>query len=377
MDRYLKIALEYTPLGKTDKQKLKHRKQEMENMADTEERKDIISFDDVSVNFKQKGKKVEAVKNVSFSISEGEIIGIIGSSGAGKSTLLRTINGLQNPTTGTVNVDGQIVGKLKDRELRLLRSNIGMIFQHFNLINSKDVYSNIEFVLTENGKTKKEAAARIDELLSYVGIEDKKHAFPQQLSGGQKQRVAIARALANNAKILLCDEPTSALDTETTEAVLNLIKKINKELKITTVIITHELDVVKEICDRVVVMDGGEVVEYGDVYDIFTKPHDEFTEALLKKENKFVIPKNVLENAKGTVIRVEYYNENAERALIAEAIERYDVKINILHGKIEFIKKKPLGVLYICIDGDEENKAKAIEFINDNAGRTEVLRNAG
>ncbi len=345
-------------------------------MSDREERKDIIRFEDVSVSFKQKRKRVEAVKDVNFSIREGEIIGIIGSSGAGKSTLLRTINGLQNPSSGTVNVDGQIVGKLKDRNLRLLRSNIGMIFQHFNLINSKDVYSNIEFVLTENGKSKKEAAERIDELLRYVGIEDKKHAFPEQLSGGQKQRVAIARALANNAKILLCDEPTSALDTETTEAVLNLIKKINKELNITTVIITHELDVVKEVCDRVVVMDGGEVVEIGDVYDVFTKPHNEFTETLLKKENKFSIPRNVLENAKGTVIRVEYYNENAERALIAEAIRKFDVKINILHGKIEFIKKQPLGVLYICVDGTEEQKRDALEFIKDNAGKTEVLSDA-
>ena len=345
-------------------------------MSDKNERKDIIRFEKVNVSFRQKRKKVEAVKDVSFSIKEGEIVGIIGSSGAGKSTLLRTINGLQNPTSGEVNVDGQVVGKLKDKDLRLLRSNIGMIFQHFNLINSKDVYSNIEFVLTENGKSKKEAASRIEELLSYVGIEDKKHAFPEQLSGGQKQRVAIARALANNAKILLCDEPTSALDTETTEAVLSLIKKINKELNITTVIITHELDVVKEVCDRVVVMDGGEVVEAGDVYDVFTKPKNEFTETLIQKENKFTIPKNVLENAKGTVIRVEYYNENAERALIAEAIKKFDVKINILHGKIEFIKKKPLGVLYICVDGTDEAKKDALEFIKDNAGRTEVLRYA-
>ena len=340
------------------------------------DRNQIISFENVSVSFRQKRKKVEAVKDVSFNIEEGEIVGIIGSSGAGKSTLLRTINGLQNPSSGEVKVDGKIVGNLKHKDLRLLRSNIGMIFQHFNLINSKDVYSNIEFVLTENGKTKKEAAERIDELLNYVGIEDKKHAFPEQLSGGQKQRVAIARALANNAKILLCDEPTSALDAETTEAVLNLIKKINKELNITTVIITHELDVVKEVCDRVVVMDAGEVVEAGDVYSVFTKPESEFTETLIKKENKFIIPKNVLENAKGTVIRVEYYNENAERALIAEAIRKYGVKINILHGKIEFIKKQPLGVLYICVDGTEEQTKDALEFIKENAGRTEVLRDA-
>nr|MCR4806953.1 ATP-binding cassette domain-containing protein [Lachnospiraceae bacterium] len=237
----------------------------------------LIDFESVSVSFKQKKKRIEAVKDVTFSIKEGEIIGIIGSSGAGKSTLLRTINRLQGTTGGRVTVEGKRVEELKDKELRELRSNIGMIFQHFNLIGSKDVYSNIEFVLLENGKSKAEAEARIDELLAYVGITDKKHAYPAQLSGGQKQRVAIARALANNARILLCDEPTSALDAETTEAVLNLLKQINKDLGITIVLITHELDVVKEICDRVVVMDGGRVVEIGEVYDVFTRPESDFT----------------------------------------------------------------------------------------------------
>ena len=345
-------------------------------MSDKEERNNIISFENVSVSFRQKRKKVEAVKNVSFNIKEGEIIGIIGSSGAGKSTLLRTINGLQSISSGIVDVDGREVGKLKERELRELRSNIGMIFQHFNLINSKDVYSNIEFVLTENGKSKKEAAERIEELLRYVGIEDKKHAYPEQLSGGQKQRVAIARALANNAKILLCDEPTSALDSETTEAVLKLIKKISKELNITTVIITHELDVVKEICDRVVVMDKGKVVEEGDVYDVFTKPESDFTAGLLKKENKFKIPQNIIDNVKGTIVRIDYYSENAEKALIGEVIEKFYVKVNILHGKIEFIKKRPLGVLYVSIEGSNDRVEKALKYMEENAGKTEVVKYA-
>lgn len=336
----------------------------------------LIDFESVSVSFRQKKKRIEAVKDVTFSIKEGEIIGIIGSSGAGKSTLLRTINRLQITTGGRVTVEGRRVEELKDKELRELRSNIGMIFQHFNLIGSKDVYSNIEFVLLENGKSKAEAEARIDELLEYVGITDKKHAYPAQLSGGQKQRVAIARALANNAKILLCDEPTSALDAETTEAVLNLLKQINKDLGITIVLITHELDVVKEICDRVVVMDGGRVVEIGEVYDVFTRPESDFTKTLIKKENKFVIPGNVLENAQGKIIRIDYFDENAERALIAEAIEEFGVKINILHGRIEFIKKKPVGVLYISLNGDPDNTRDALKFIRDNAGKTEVIRDA-
>lgn len=337
----------------------------------------LINFEDVSVSFKQKKKRITAVNEVGFSIYEGEIVGIIGSSGAGKSTLLRTINGLQHPSKGKVEVEGRVVSDLKEKELRELRSNIGMIFQHFNLINSKDVYSNIEFVLTENGKNKEEAAKRIDELLKYVGIEDKKHAYPSQLSGGQKQRVAIARALANEAKILLCDEPTSALDAETTEAVLSLIKKINKELNITTVIITHELDVVKQICDRVVVMDGGDVVEIGDVYEVFTKPQSQFTRNLLDKENKYVIPREILDNVGGTLIRIDYFDENAEKALIDYVIRAFDVKVNILHGKIEFIKEKPLGVLYISLSGDTESVRAAIDYIKENAGRSEEIRNVG
>jgi D-methionine transport system ATP-binding protein len=336
----------------------------------------LIDFRNVSVSFRQKKKTITAVRDVSFSIKEGEIIGIIGSSGAGKSTLLRTINRLQATSEGIVTVEDKIIKDLTEKELRELRSNIGMIFQHFNLIGSKDVYSNIEFVLLENGKSKAEAKERIDELLKYVGIEDKKHAYPAQLSGGQKQRVAIARALANNARILLCDEPTSALDLETTEAVLNLLKQINRELKITIVLITHELDVVKEICDRVVVMDEGRVVEIGEVYDVFTKPVSEFTKNLIQKENKFVIPSSVLENADGKIVRIDYFDENAERALIAEAIEEFGVKINILHGRIEYIKKKPVGVLYISVNGEPAQTREALKFIRESAGKTEVLRDA-
>lgn len=339
-----------------------------------EERKKIIEIKDVSVGFRQKKKQVEAVKDVSLTVYEGEIVGIIGLSGAGKSTLLRTINGLQKATAGEVIVNGKTVGDLKENELRLLRSNIGMIFQHFNLVGSMDVYANIEFVLTENGSTKEQAKERIEELLDYVGLSDKKHSYPGQLSGGQKQRVAIARALANKASILLCDEPTSALDSETTAAVLKLLKKINKELNITTVIITHELDVVKEICDRVVVMDAGKIVEEGEVYETFTNPSSEFTANLIKKDNKFKIPDNVLEHTKGKVVRIEYSNENAERSLIADVVDRFGVLVNIIHGRIEYIDEKPFGVLYIGVDGEYAQIRDALKYIEKNAGRMEVIR---
>ena len=339
-----------------------------------EERKKIIEIKDVSVGFRQKKKQVEAVKDVSLTVYEGEIVGIIGLSGAGKSTLLRTINGLQKASSGEVIVNGKTVGDLKENELRLLRSNIGMIFQHFNLVGSMDVYANIEFVLTENGSTKEQAKERIEELLDYVGLSDKKHSYPGQLSGGQKQRVAIARALANKASILLCDEPTSALDSETTAAVLKLLKKINKELNITTVIITHELDVVKEICDRVVVMDAGKIVEEGEVYETFTNPSSAFTANLIKKDNKFTIPDNVLEHTKGKVVRIEYSNENAERSLIADVVDRFGVLVNIIHGRIEYIDEKPFGVLYIGVDGEYAQIKDALKYIEKNAGRMEVIR---
>ncbi|MBP5623272.1 MAG: ATP-binding cassette domain-containing protein [Lachnospiraceae bacterium] len=345
-------------------------------MSDEKTATGLIEIENVTVSFKQKKKKIVAVKDASLTINEGEIVGIIGSSGAGKSTLLRTINRLQGVSSGRVLIGGQEIEKLSEKKLRELRNDIGMIFQHFNLIGSKDVYSNIEFVLLESKKTKAEAAKRIDELLRYVGIEDKKHAYPAQLSGGQKQRVAIARALANEAKILLCDEPTSALDAETTEAVLNLLKQINKELGVTIVIITHELDVVKEICDRVAVMNGGEIVETADTYKLFTEPVNDFTKNLIQKESSFQIPRGVLNEVPGKIIRIDYYNETAERALINETIEKFGVKINILHGKIDFIKNRPLGVLFVSVDGDPARTREAYKFIKDNSARTEVLRDA-
>ncbi len=339
------------------------------------ESNEIIKFENVNVTFKQKRKKFDAVKNVSLSVKEGEIVGIIGSSGAGKSTLLRTVNALQKVDSGKVYVDGKDIAGLRYKEVKALRNDIGMIFQHFNLVRSRDVYKNIEFVLRENGKSKKQAEERINELLKYVGLEEKKNEYPAHLSGGQKQRVAIARALANNARILLCDEPTSALDAETTDNVLSLIKQINKELKVTVLLITHELEVAKKICDRVVVMDDGKVIEEGDVYDTFTKPATEFTESLIGKENDFKIPGNVLEHVKGRVVKIEYFEEEGERALISDVIQKFDVKLNILHGRIEFIKDKPLGVLIVSIDGDKAEADKAIEYISGKAGRIEVIRN--
>lgn len=333
----------------------------------------MIEFQNTSVEFYQNKKKFRAIRDVTFTIQKGEIFGIAGSSGAGKSTLLRTINGLQKPSSGEVIVNGKSIGTLKDRELRKIRADIGMIFQHFNLIKSKNVYKNIEFVLLENGKTKKEAEKKIRELLKFVGIEDKIYAYPAQLSGGQQQRVAIARALANDAQILLCDEPTSALDIETTSQVLNLLEKVNKELGVTIVIITHELDVIKKICDRVALMDQGRVKELGEVYPVFTEPSEDFTKDFLKKTQTFEIPEKLRNQLSGTLVKVSYFNDNADHSLISDSITRFQVKINIIHGKIEYLKDRPLGILYLDIDGEPETVKQAIDYLNSEAGKVEVI----
>ena len=223
-------------------------------------------------------KEVHAVNDVSLTINDGDIFGIIGFSGAGKSTLVRCINLLERPTSGTVEVDGKDLTKLSEKELRESRKKIGMIFQHFNLFPSRTIFGNVAFPLQGSGLSKEEIAAKVRNLLELVGISEKENAYPSQLSGGQKQRVAIARALANDPDILLCDEATSALDPQTTKAILDLLKDLNKKLGITIVVITHEMAVVKEICNKVAVMEKGRVVEEGDVFSIFANPQEALTQ---------------------------------------------------------------------------------------------------
>lgn len=335
----------------------------------------MIKFQNVSVSFKQNKKIVEAVKNVSFEIEKGSIYGIVGGSGAGKSTLLRTVNKLQETTDGAVLVENKDVTKLKGKQLRELRKNIGMIFQHFNLAESKTVAKNISFILESAGWKKEDIEKRVDELLDFVNLSDKKNVYPSRLSGGQKQRVAIARALANNTEILLCDEPTSALDAETTVSVLDLLEKVNKELGVTIVIITHELDVVKRICNKVAVMDQGKVVEIGSVYKVFTSPESDFTKQLIANSNNFDIPESVLEGMNGDVLELTYLGKNAGEAVLSEITVEYNVKFNILHGKIEYIGDKPLGILYVNLIGSAEQREKVKKILKEKVSNVEVLKN--
>ena len=336
----------------------------------------MIEFKNVEVEFKEKNKKFKAVDNVTFKINDGEIFGIVGSSGSGKSTLLRTINLLQDVTKGEVLIDGADIVDYKGEKLRNLRQNIGMIFQHFNLAESRTVYKNIEFVLKEAKKIKEQTDKKIIELLRFVGLENKASEYPARLSGGQKQRVAIARALANDTKILLCDEPTSALDLETTASVLKLLKKINRELGITIVIITHELEVVKEICDRVAVMNHGNVIELGSVYDVFTHPENEFTRQLINHTNKFDIPQRVIDEADGSIVKLTYLDESAQEALISQASSFFKAKFNILHGKIEYIGERPVGILYVNVAGENRVINDAIKYLDEKTESLEVIKYA-
>ena len=336
----------------------------------------MIEFHNVSVTFSQKKKKINAVEDVTFSIPQGSIFGIVGGSGAGKSTLLRTINGLQSVSEGNVIVDGTNISFTKGRELRELRKNIGMIFQHFNLAESKTVFQNISFTLENGGRNKEEIRKRVEELLDFVNLSDKRDAYPARLSGGQKQRVAIARALANNTKILLCDEPTSALDAETTASVLELLKKVNRELGVTIVIITHELDVVKSICTNVAVMNGGRLEELGEVYETFTSPKSEFTKQLIAHTQDFTIPEKVIGHLEGDIIKLTYLGERAEEAVLSDTTSEYDVKYNILHGKIEYIGEKPMGILYINLIGEGSAREKTKKALSERVEKLEVIVNA-
>jgi D-methionine transport system ATP-binding protein len=334
----------------------------------------MIQLTDIQVRFAGAQGDIEAVKGVSLQIRRQEIFGIVGTSGAGKSTLLRTINLLERPTGGTVRIDGLDVTGYKGAELRKLRLRTGMIFQQFNLINARTVFDNIAFPLRVAGRSKTEIAVRVPELLELVGLTDKTDAYPSQLSGGQKQRVGIARALANSPQVLLCDEPTSALDLETTASILELLKDINRKLAITIVIITHEMAVVKAICDRVAVMNAGEIVEEGTVYGLFSDPQHEFTRQLVARTRNLDLPLRLINEDRGRIIKLHYSGKRAEEPIISEAISRYGVQVNILHGQIEYIGGQPLGALVVSIDGNEGDVEQAVAYIGRQTVEVEVVQ---
>lgn len=335
----------------------------------------MIEIKNLTKTYFSKDREVKAVNNVSITIHDEEIFGIVGYSGAGKSSLLRCINLLERPTSGKITVDGVDLTKLDSKRLRQARLKIGMIFQHFNLVSQKTVAENIAFALKASKTPKNKIEKRVDELLDMVGLADKKDVYPGQLSGGQKQRVGIARALANNPKVLLCDEATSALDPTTTKSILNLLKKINKELNITIIIITHEMDVVKEICHRMAIMENGRIVEQGNVYDIFASPKEQLTKEFIQSVVSFDLPKATLRLVKGTLVKLLFRGEVAGEGVVSETLKKFQINGNFLHGSIEYIQERPLGIFIMELTGDQEEINKAIHYIEHRNAEVEVLNN--
>ena len=316
----------------------------------------MVTIDNVSKIFGKGKKEVAAVKNISLTVKKGEIFAIIGYSGAGKSTLVRLINGLESTTSGTLTVDGFEISGKRDLELQKVRTNIGMIFQQFNLMNSRTVAQNVEFPLKVAGWSKGERTKRVQEMLEFVGLADRAKYYPSQLSGGQKQRVGIARALATKPSLLLADEATSALDPETTHEVLELLKEVNRELGITVIVITHEMDVVSSIADRVAVMEEGRVVETGSVYEVFSNPQTEvaqrFVATTVKQSPTGDSAAALRKNHKGYLVNVEIVEGNQELGKILAYLGSRNVRFNIVHGGIETLQGKAYGTLTLELLGD-------------------------
>ena len=323
------------------------------------------------------GREFKALDDVSIEIRPGEIFGIIGRSGAGKSTLVRCINLLNRPSEGTVTVDGKNLTELSEDELRESRRSIGMIFQHFNLLSSRTVYDNVALPLELVGTPKNVIREKVEPLLKLVGLTEHAHKYPSQLSGGQKQRVGIARALTNDPKVLLSDEATSALDPETTVATLALLKRINKELGLTIVMITHEMQVVKQICERVVVMNYGKIVEQGKVVDIFMSPQHETTKALIGNVMARDMPASILDRFRKArenhpnsdavyLLRLAFSGNEVTRPVISECSRRFNLDFNILRGTVDDVQGQTLGSLTVLIEAESSVFIEAVNFLREN-----------
>ena len=334
----------------------------------------IIEITGLTKIYGQGNQAVEALRGVDLKVEAGEIFGVIGLSGAGKSTLIRCLNRLESPTSGQVVVDGNDLTKLGVAELRMARRQIGMIFQHFNLLSSRTVAGNIAFPLEIAGYPHSHIKSRVAELLDLVDLSDKAGAYPAQLSGGQKQRVGIARALANSPKVLLCDEATSALDPQTTQSILALILNIKQQLGLTVVLITHEMKVITEICDQVAVMEGGLIVESGRVLEIFTHPTHpttrKFIEVILSREDT---SNQWGYQLQGDLVRILFVGQPAGEPVISAMIRKFSVVVNILQGDIGHLQGQPFGIMLVDLIGEAEERKKALEFLQSHDLPIEVL----
>lgn len=348
----------------------------------SEDSKQLISLRNISVDFKRDGKDIAAVDDVSLDVNKGDIYGIIGYSGAGKSTLVRVMNLLQRPSKGTVTIDNQELQGLNPQELRNARKSIGMIFQHFNLMKTRTVQGNVEYPLLSQKLSKNEREGKSLELLKLVGLEEYATSYPAQLSGGQKQRVAIARALANNPKVLISDEATSALDPKTTTSILELLKKLNVELGLTIVLITHEMQVIKGICHNVAVMEEGQIIERGKVAEVFTNPQETLTNDFVETSTnvKSAIERITADPSLSTLgdnqrlIYLNFIGNASKEGLISELSQKYQLNVNILFANIDQVDGENVGYTIAIITGEEASIERAISDLQTAGVRTRLLQ---
>ena len=341
----------------------------------------MIKLNNITKIFTLPDKKLTALNNVSLHVPKGQICGVIGASGAGKSTLIRCVNLLERPTHGAVVIDDVDLTQLSDAELVKTRRQIGMIFQHFNLLTSRTVFENVALPLELENKSKAEIQEKTAALLALVGLSDKHNVYPANLSGGQKQRVAIARALASDPKVLLCDEATSALDPATTQSILKLLKEINRTLGITILLITHEMEVVKRICDQVAVIDKGRLIEQGTVSEIFSNPKTELAQEFISSTFHITLPEEYLENLSDTpkhaksypIIKFEFTGRSVDAPLLSQASKKFGVELSILTSQIDYAGGVKFGFTIAEVEGDEDAITQAKVYLMENNVRVEVL----
>lgn len=347
----------------------------------------MIKLDNIDVTFHQKKRTIEAVKDVTIHVQQGDIYGIVGYSGAGKSTLVRVINLLQVPTAGKITIDEDVIYEddrvtLTSAQLRSKRREIGMIFQHFNLMAQMTAEENVAFALKHSGLSKQEKKEKVAKLLELVGLSDRSENYPSQLSGGQKQRVAIARALANDPKILISDESTSALDPKTTKQILSLLQELNEKLGLTIVMITHEMQIVKDICNRVAVMQDGRLIEEGSVLDIFSHPKEELTQDFIKTATGIdealvkIYQQDIVKNLPkdSLLVQLKYSGSNTDTAIVNDLYKFYQVSANILYGNIEILDHTPVGEMVVILSGDSGQLHRALEAVAEAHVEVTILK---
>lgn len=339
----------------------------------------LIKIENLTKHYDAAQGTVKAINGLNLEVNDGEIFGMIGPSGAGKSTLIRMLNLLEEPTAGTISINDTDLTELSSQNLRAARQKIGMIFQHFNLLSSRTVIGNVAFPLEIAGVSKKQRRKKAKELIELVGLSDRAEHYPAQLSGGQKQRVGIARALANNPDLLLSDEATSSLDPESTKSVLELLARIRDEMNLTIILITHEMEVIKEICDRVAVLEAGKIIEEGKIIDIFSSPQEPLTKKFISSVIDFDLPEKITKYIKkerpGELIRVSFVGESTHDPHISDLVKNYSVDANILYGNIDEIQGVPFGTMVLDLEGHLANIEQSIAYLRNKGLRVEVLGN--